>query len=127
MVMATDTTLPDTPEQLMRTFATRLNDGDLDGLLALYDSDAVFEPTPGTIVRGHDEIRAALETLIQLRPTLTAEVVQILDSGDIALVVNEWSMIGTAPDGTPVHQSGRSADVVRRQAGGGWLVAVDKP
>ncbi len=42
-----------TPEALMRAFADRLNAGHLDGLVALYEPTAVFEPQPGVVVRGH--------------------------------------------------------------------------
>ena len=116
-----------TPEALMATFAQHLNAGDLDGLVDLYEDQAVFEPSPGVVVQGHDEIRGALEQLLALRPALTSRVEQVLTSDDIALVVNDWSMIGTAPDGTDVTQSGRSADVLRRCPDGRWLVVVDKP
>jgi uncharacterized protein (TIGR02246 family) len=116
-----------TPEALMRAFSERLNAGDLDGLVALYEPGAVFEPQPGVVVHGHAAIREALEQLLALSPTITADIVQVLVGDDVALVVNEWAMTGTAPDGTAVHQSGRSADVVRRQPDGLWLVVVDKP
>lgn len=125
--MSTTHTDPSTPEALMRTFSTRLNDADLDGLVALYEPDAAFETQPGTVVHGHAAIRAALAQLLALRPTMTAETVQVLVGGDVALVVNEWAMTGTGPDGTAVRRSGRSADVVRRQPDGRWLVVVDKP
>lgn len=126
--MDTNTTShPTTPEQLMRTFVDRLNARDLDGLLALYEPDAVFEPAPGAIARGVDQIRDALRSFVELEPKMTSEVVQVLEGGGVALVVNEWSMSGRAPDGSPVEQGGRSADVVRRQPEGGWLVVVDKP
>ena len=65
--------------------------------------------------------------LLALRPVLTSHVERGPGRDDIALVVNDWSMVGTAPDGTEVTQSGRSADVVRRQPDGRWLVVVDKP
>jgi uncharacterized protein (TIGR02246 family) len=116
-----------TPEALMRTFSAHLNGGDLDGLVALYEPDAVFEPQPGVVVHGRAAIRDALGQLLALGPTITAGTVQVLTGGDIALVVNEWSLTGTAPDGTAVRQGGRSADVVRRQPDGRWLVVVDKP
>jgi uncharacterized protein (TIGR02246 family) len=116
-----------TPEALMRSFTDRLHAGDLDGLVALYEPSAAFEPRPGTVVHGQEAIRAALAELLALSPRMVADTVQVLHADDIALVVNEWTMTGTAPDGTEVRQGGRSADVVRRQADGRWLVAVDKP
>jgi len=116
-----------TPAALMRAFTRRLNERDLDGLVALYEPDAAFEPEPGTVVHGHAEIRTALTGLLTLEPTMATETVQVLESRDIALVVNEWSMTGTTPDGSEVRQGGRSADVVRRQTDGTWRVVVDKP
>ncbi len=116
-----------TPHGLMRCFADRLNAADLDGLLALYEPSAVFEPQPGTIVRGHTAIRHALDELLAIKPTIVADTVQTLVAGDTALVINEWQLTGTAPDGTPVRQQGRSTDVVRRQPDGRWLVLIDKP
>jgi uncharacterized protein (TIGR02246 family) len=116
-----------TPEALMRTFTDCVHAGDLDGLAALYEPAAVFEPRPGVVAEGRGAIREALADLLALRPTMVAETVQVLQADDVALVINEWTMTGTAPDGTEVRQGGRSADVVRRQPGGGWLVLVDKP
>jgi uncharacterized protein (TIGR02246 family) len=125
----TETTPIDTgdPEALMRTFTACVHARDLDALVGLYEPGAVFEPQPGVVVEGRDAIRAALAELLALRPAMTATTVQVLRSGDIALVVNEWSMTGTTADDVEVRQQGRSADVLRRQADGRWLVVVDKP
>lgn len=111
----------------MRCFADRLNTADLDGLVALYEPSAVFEAQPGVVVHGHAAIRQALRDLLSIRPTIVADTVQMLVAGDLALVVNEWVLTGAAPDGTSVRHTGRSADVVRLQPDGHWLVATDKP
>jgi len=47
--------------------------------------------------------------------------------GDIGLVSNSWEMTGTAPDGSEATDAGLSADVVRRQPDGSWLVLIDQP
>lgn len=116
-----------TPEALMRAFIDRVHAGDLDGLVALYERSAVFEPRPGVVVHGRDAIRQALAELLALHPTMATTTVQVLQADDVALVVNEWNLTGTGPDGSEVRQGGRSADVVRRQPDGSWLVLVDKP
>jgi uncharacterized protein (TIGR02246 family) len=116
-----------TPEALMRTFTGRVHAGDLDGLVALYEPAAVFEPRPGVVVEGRAAIRQALAELLALEPAMVAETVEVLRADDVALVINEWTMTGTAPDGSEVRQGGRSADVLRRQPSGGWLVLIDKP
>jgi uncharacterized protein (TIGR02246 family) len=116
-----------TPEALMRTFTDRVHARDLDGLVALYETAAVFEPRPGVVVEGRDAIRQALAELLALGPIMAAVTVEVLQADNVALVINEWTMTGTASDGTEVRQGGRSTDVVRRQPGGGWRVLVDKP
>jgi uncharacterized protein (TIGR02246 family) len=116
-----------TPEALMRRFAELLNNADLDGLITLYEPTAAFEPQPGVIVHGHAAIRQALDELLALEPTIVAEVAEVLTANDTALVVNEWMLTGTAPDGTSIRQHGRSTDVARLQSDGRWLVVIDKP
>lgn len=116
-----------TPEALMRTFTDRVHARDLDGLVALYETAAVFEPRPGVVVEGRDAIRQVLAELLALGPIMAAVTVEVLQADNVALVINEWTMTGTASDGNEVRQGGRSADVVRRQPGGGWCVLVDKP
>jgi uncharacterized protein (TIGR02246 family) len=116
-----------TPEALMRTYTDRVHAGDLDALVGLYEPSAVFEPRPGVVVEGREAIRQALGELLALKPAMVADTVEVLQADDVALVVNEWTMTGTAADGTEIRQGGRSADVVRRQPDGTWLVLVDKP
>lgn len=116
----------ETPTELMAAFAARLNGGDLDGLMDLYEPDAVFEPEPGATLHGAAAIREALAGLLGLQPTLTSEVQRVLIAGDIALVANAWAMVGRAPDGTEVRRGGVSADVLRRTRGR-WRVVVDRP
>jgi ketosteroid isomerase-like protein len=65
--------------------------------------------------------------MLSLAPAMAVTPGQVLISGDIALVQNDWTMTGTAPDGTVVSQGGRSADVVRRAADGSWRVVIDRP
>ena len=46
-----------TPEDLSHLFVERLNAQDIDGLVELYEVDAVLATTDGGVVRGQDEIR----------------------------------------------------------------------
>ena len=115
-----------TPEEVIRKFADRLNEGDVDGALALYEPDATFVAEPGTTVHGTAEIRAALQRFAALRPTLTGEIQGVREGGDIALVLNRWSLEGESADGA-VEMAGTSADVLRRQEDGTWRVLIDDP
>jgi len=116
------------PAHLMRIFADRAAGGDAGGLLALYEPDAVFEPQLGVVLRGHGEIADAIEALAAMRPRIeyngAADVV-IVDG--IALVSNAWTMSALLPDGSTHREGGVSADVLRRQVDGSWLVLIDQP
>ena|SRR5215217_5906768 len=116
-----------TPAAVIEAFGDRLAAGDLAGALELYEPDATFAPQPGAQVTGHDAIRAALEQFLALRPTLTGDVVKVLETGDVALVVTRWTLNGTAPDGAAVAMAGTSADVMRRRSDGSWRLLVDDP
>jgi uncharacterized protein (TIGR02246 family) len=116
------------PTMLMELFAARAATGDTAGLLALYEPGGVFEPAAGTILRGSDEIAPALSELTAMRPVIEYDgepAVVIAD--DIALVSNAWTMTVTLPDGSLFRQGGVSADVLRRQPDGTWLVLIDQP
>lgn len=118
---------PLTPAALIERFGDCLRERDLDGLMALYEPEAVFVPEPGVVCRGLAEIRARLGDMLALGPVMDTRVAEVHVSGDIALVIVDWSMRGTTPDGAVVEQSGRSADVLRRSADGSWRVVVDHP
>ncbi|MET8153771.1 YybH family protein [Actinoplanes sp. NPDC049668] len=122
------TTTASSPQHLMSLFAERAAAGDVDGLLALYEPDAVFEPQPGTSLRGPEQIRAALDGFAAMRPRIEyigAGGCVIVD--DIALVSNTWTMAAPLPDGGSHRDGGVSADVLRRQDDGSWLILIDQP
>jgi uncharacterized protein (TIGR02246 family) len=120
------TTMENSPAAVIETFADRLSRGDIEGALELYEPEATFVVQPGTVVSGTEEIRQALVRFAELRPTLTGEIQGVREGGDVALVLNRWSLSGEGPDG-PVGMSGTSADVLRRQDDGSWRVLIDDP
>ncbi|MGI8722918.1 MAG: YybH family protein [Geodermatophilaceae bacterium] len=46
---------------------------------------------------------------------------------DIALLIVDWTIDGTGPDGTPVHLQGTATDVARRGPQGTWRYIIDNP
>ncbi len=40
------------PEHLMELFAKRVGNGDIDGVMDLYESEAVLQPAPGVLLAG---------------------------------------------------------------------------
>lgn len=118
---------PQTPDELMARFRECVHQRALDRLIALYEPDAVFVPEPGAVHQGRDAIRSALAGMLALAPSMETNVAEVHQAGDIALVVVDWTLRGTAPDGHGISQGGRSADVLRRQADGTWRVLIDHP
>ncbi|WP_034215854.1 YybH family protein [Actinoplanes subtropicus] len=120
--------MPATPAQVITDFAAALHDGRLDDAVALYEPDAAFIPQPGAEpLHGLEQIRAALAGFAALRPTLTPDVRKVVQAGDIATVLNSWTLDGTTPDGNPLQLSGTSADVMRRRPDGTWALLIDDP
>jgi ketosteroid isomerase-like protein len=104
------------PEDLSRFVLERLNAGDLDGLTALYERDAVLALPDGRVAAGAVAIREAYRVLLADSPTFEAGSQQpTLRSGDLALTSVRL------PDGTV------TVEVARRQTDGTWLWVIDQP
>ena len=115
------------PGAVHRLFAERFSAGDLDGLVALYEPDAVLVAQPGQVARGTEAIREALGGFLAHKGTFHLEPGGVFRAGDLALLVSSWTLKGTGPDGMPLDLAATTADVVRRQPDGTWLVAIDNP
>ena len=113
------------PEETNPAFAAAVNSGDVESLLALYESDALLAARPGERARGADEIRAALEALLALGGTMESRNVYCMQVEGIALLQAEWRLLTTTPDASPLELTSRTAEVVRRQSDGSWLYVVD--
>lgn len=119
---------PRTPEDADRLFAERMNAGDVEGLVALYEPAGVLVREDGTPVVGPAALRDELGGILALRPRITMRVTRVVSSGDdLALLYNDWSLTATAPDGSAVALEGRASELVRRQADGTWRYAIDDP
>jgi len=115
----------DTPLALQEAFAARFNARDLDGLLDLAEPDSAFVPEPGLLVTG-EGYRAALVNYLSLDLPITLTPRHQLISGDLALLVGDWTIDGTGPDGSAVHLAGSTADVARH-GDRGWRFVIDNP
>jgi ketosteroid isomerase-like protein len=105
-----------TPNDLGRYFLERVNAGDVDGLVALYEPEAVLAFPSGTIATGHAEIRTVYEDLVAKAPHFQPGDQQpALVSGDLALT------------STRLVSGGVTVEIAHRQPDGTWLWAVDQP
>jgi uncharacterized protein (TIGR02246 family) len=115
------------PEKFLESYVDYFNKGNINSILALYESDASFALQPGKVVKGKDSIRSSLQTFIEMKGKLESEVKRVLKTSDIALVITEWSFNGIRPDGKPVKLAGKATDVLRQQSDSSWRVLIDNP
>jgi uncharacterized protein (TIGR02246 family) len=114
-----------TPEQIHRLFEDLFNAGDIDGLMELYESDAALIAQPGSLAQGSEQVRAALQTFLALKGSITLDTKLVVTVGDLAYLSNTWSLRGTGPDGNPVALGATTAEVAQRQADGTWRYVID--
>ena len=115
------------PIDTVNQLTDALNRGDLESAIRLYEDDAVLVAQPGQVARGSAALRAALRGFIDLKPTLAAQAQSIIEVVDVALYMGRWTLQGTDPGGRPISMGGESADILRRQSDGRWLIAIDNP
>jgi uncharacterized protein (TIGR02246 family) len=115
------------PEEVQVLIRDALSSGDLEAVVSLYEADAALVPSgqPSTDpIRGKAALREVSSQFLAMKPRITTEPTKVIKSGDIALVIGEWTLTAKGPDGD-VSMSGTYTDVMRRQADGSWLFVID--
>ena len=115
------------PELFPHAFDAALNAGDIERLLALYDEAAVLRVQSGEIRSGSAAVRAEMESLIAARADITNTLRLTFRHGDIALIVVDYVLRLTMPDGAPVVVTGTATNVVAAQPGRGWRMVIANP
>ncbi|MDG0811429.1 YybH family protein [Cohnella rhizosphaerae] len=113
------------PLEVLEGIASVFPTGNLEELLSLYEDDAVFVAEPGKVVQGLAAVREGLGNMLSMGLDFKLVPKKVLEYGEIALVISKWHMKKPGTDEVVVE--GRSSDVVRRQADGRWLLAIDNP
>lgn len=103
------------PNDLEKLFVERANAGDVEGLVALYEPNAVVADGEGEVAIGLTEIRELFVKFLADRPQLELGVqAAALCSGDLALT------------STRLSNGEITAEIARRQPDGRWLWVVDQ-
>jgi ketosteroid isomerase-like protein len=103
------------PDDLERLYVERVNAGDVDGLVALFEPDAVVAFAPGKVATGSQAIRQMFDDYIASGVKLTlGEQQPTLRVGDLALT------------STRLNRGDVTAEIARRQPDGTWRWAIDQ-
>ena len=121
-----------TAEQLkvlntIETMTDAFHKGDINGVMASYESGALVNFEPETPVRDEQVLREMFQGIFQINPKFVFSGHEVFITGNIATHIAPWTMTGQAPDGTPIEQSGLSMSVLRKQTNGEWLFIFDNP
>jgi limonene-1,2-epoxide hydrolase len=76
----------DSAEQVVRQFLAALKRSDVDELVSFFSDDAVWTDGPRGTYRGVDAIRAEIKSQVQLVPSLTVEVKNLVATGGTVMV-----------------------------------------
>jgi ketosteroid isomerase-like protein len=116
------------PEALHAILEDAFNLGDLDAYVDAFEPEATLVvPPDGRVVHGHDDIRAASDPIVSLRPRATIEVRHKLEADGLALTRAHWHLVATDPAGDPLELDGNGTIVSRRQPDATWRIVIDDP
>ncbi|MET7453926.1 DUF4440 domain-containing protein [Streptomyces sp. NPDC005574] len=114
------------PAQLPSTFVEAFNAKDLSAIDRLFEPDAVRVLRPGVVVSG-DGRRQATSSFLALGVPIDISVRHTYVFDDTALIIGDFVIDGTGPDGRHVHLEGTATDVARRGGDGLWRYIIDNP
>lgn len=108
------------PQDLERQLVVRENAGDVDGMTALFASDAVIELNDGRLLRGTEAIRAFFT---ELQVTGLGPERRKFRLGDQrpALIAGDLALTSTRSIDGDI-----TSEVARRQGDGTWLWVLDR-
>jgi ketosteroid isomerase-like protein len=114
------------PEDLLNSQVEEFNKRNISFLMTLYEKDVCFA-SKSEQVKDPESIRRTLQSFIDMGTKLEARVKRVLQANDLALLITEWTINGTEPDGKPINLTGRGTVVLRRQSDGNWLMVIENP
>ncbi|SPE28908.1 conserved hypothetical protein [Candidatus Sulfopaludibacter sp. SbA3] len=113
------------PAAIHALFRDAFNLGDLEGLIGLYEPDAVLV-VDGKSVIGREAMRKSLERSLARQGRMMLETRAVIESQDLAVLHGSW-VVEPTETGAEITTCGLSTEVVRKQPDGTWLYVIDSP
>ncbi|WP_324027041.1 nuclear transport factor 2 family protein [Maribacter sp. BPC-D8] len=113
-------------EVLVENLEMYINTRNMDGILSLYNEEAVFVDQPeGEPKVGFDAIREGYQGFFDLGGQSDIQVRNVIQSGNIALVIVDWTYTGIDSDGNSFEFGATGTDVLQQGEDGNWLYRID--
>ncbi len=115
------------PQDLPGLLIEGLNSGDVDAVVALYESEGVVAPDPARVVAGREAIKSMATEFLAQQPRFLLHDSEVVQAGDVALVRSRLTVTMVDPTGTTTESEMGPTLVARRQPDRYWLVVIDRP
>jgi uncharacterized protein (TIGR02246 family) len=110
--------------ELVATWMTASQAGDVDTVLGLMTDDVVFM-VPGREPFGKEAFAAASKGMKDVRMEGSNDIRELVVLGDIAYLRNHIAITMTPPGGEPVRRAGYTLTILRKGPDGRWRLARD--
>lgn len=110
--------------EVVETWMIASKRGDLATVLALMTDDVIFM-VPGQEPFGKETFAATSKSMADTRIEGKSQILELQIFGNWAFVRNRIEMTATPPGSDPVHQSGYTLTLLRKEADGKWRLARD--
>jgi uncharacterized protein (TIGR02246 family) len=110
--------------ELVATWMTASQAGDIDTVLGLMTDDVVFM-VPGREPFGKEAFAAASQAMAGVRMEGGSDIRELVVLGDIAYLRNHIDLTITPPGGTPMRRAGYTLTILRKGSDGRWRLARD--
>ena len=104
-----------------------IKNGDAAGALGCFHPEAVYIDRDGRELRGLEQISMAMNEICRLHLDIQGEAPHVTVVNDLAMWLDQWEMTGTAPDEHPIHMTGHTSCIMKKNEDGEWLWLVDNP
>src|SRR3954453_3167223 len=98
------------PHEIHQAVEDAFNAKDVDGLVALYESDARMVAPDGSVAVGTEAIREQWKFALAMNAPMRVQTRFCIEMGEVALLRNDWNL-----DSLNMEMSSSACEVVRRQ------------
>ncbi len=116
-----------TPEAVHQNYSEYFRTSDLEGLVSLYEPNAIVVGEEGEEIKGTAKIREMFTDALKNKGTLKIETLSEYLLDNIASIRVKWHMQAIDSEGNELDITNVASEVMRKQPDGNWLYIIDQP